>query len=273
MIKSNTIFSEKQKSDNASYDEYLNQIFESHPELLTRLMELNRKKEEIQELKYKYGNLPYPVVITVSGTPRSGKTTCIDNLFEFFKKCNLRTTCLEEPAGLIYQTLKTKEEKKQLLKDRIGFVERQFELGNKHINRNLNENDIIICDRGIIDTFIWYDMYYKLNMMDKARYNNYFKKLDEVRQYCNYFFALFSSSNEAITRDYINSLSIEPRTTMSKDNIENYNNSLMNCLSILSSNVDYLQFIDTTKCDRMEASILAASSISEEIKKIYLKRR
>lgn len=68
------------------YDDYIKEIFKEYPILLKRLIELHRKKEEIQDLKSRYGNLAYPIIITISGTPRSGKTTCIDNLFEFFKK-------------------------------------------------------------------------------------------------------------------------------------------------------------------------------------------
>lgn len=253
-------------------DNYIKEIFKVYPELLKRLIELHGKKQEIQDLKSRYGNLPHPIIITVSGTPRSGKTTCIDNLFEFFKKCDLKTVCVEEPAGLIYQTLKTKDDKKKILSDRIGFVEKQWKIGCNHINKSLDGNDIIICDRGIIDTFIWYDMYYKLGMMNEKRYNDYFKRLEILNKDYNYFYALSATSDEAIKRDYVNSLSIEPRSTMNKENIERYNQSLIDCLPIIESNIDYLQFIDTTNCDRMEASIIVADDVSNKIKKLYLER-
>lgn len=180
---------------------------------------------------------------------------------------------MEEPAGLIYQTLKTKDDKKKLLSDRIGFVEKQWEIGCNHINQALDGNDIIICDRGIIDTFIWYDMYYKLGMMNQKRYNDYFKRLEILKKDHNYFYALSATSDEAIKRDYINSLSIESRSTMNKENIERYNNSLIDCLPIIESNIENFKFIDTTNCDRMEASIIVANDVSNKVKKLYLDRR
>lgn len=254
------------------YDSYISEIFKQTPILLERLKKLNEKKQEIKLLRSKYGTLDRPIVITISGTPRSGKTTCIDNLFEFLKKADLRTRCIEEPAGMIYQTLRTKEEKKQLLSDRIGFVEKQWDIGASSIRECLDENDIIICDRGIIDTFIWYDMYYKFGMMDQKRYIDYLKRMEELKKYCNYFYVLYSDSAESIKRDYINSLSIEPRTTMNQSNIEKYNKSLLDVLPKIKSIIQHTQFIDTTECDRMEASIIVANDVLDNVKKLYLKR-
>ena len=99
----------------------LNYFFTENKELLERLKRLDEKKNRIKELKKECGPLEEPLVITISGTPRAGKTTCIENLFEFLKKADMKTSCLEEPAGLVYKTLQNKEEKKYHFKQ-IRFV-------------------------------------------------------------------------------------------------------------------------------------------------------
>ena len=257
------------KVNQKEYNQQLVNYFISSPELLEQLKLLDKKKEQIKRLREKYGDLKEPLVITLSGTPRAGKTTCIDNLFEFFKKSDLKTKCLEEPAGLIYQTLKNKEEKKKILSDRVGFVEQQYEIGSKYIEENLN-NDIILCDRGVLDTFVWYDMYYQLGMMDEKRYKNYLLKLKDMA-YKNQFYALFASKDESMKRDYFSSLSIEPRTTMSPENVERYNSSLLRILPIIESKIDKSKLIDTTNCDKMDASITIANEVLDNVKKLYLR--
>lgn len=256
----------------SKYAESIKNIFISSPDLLDKLRVLNEKKEKIVQFKEKYGNLKKPIVVTINGTPRSGKTTCINNLYEFLKKANLNTVCLDEPAEVIYKTLKTKKEKSVLLSDRVGFVEKQYEMGLSNTNQNILGNDIILSDRGFIDPFVWYDMYFKLNMMDKERYIQFNKQLKRNSNYYSYLYSLFSNSDESMRRDYLNSLSIEPRTTMSKENVELYNSALLRLFPTFEKTFDCSRLIDTTKNDRIDASILTANELLDEVAKIYLKR-
>lgn len=252
-----------------NYDEQIKTFFIGSTELLEQLNVLARKKEEIISLREQNGGLKKPLIVTITGTPRAGKTTCIDNLFEFLKKSDLKTTCLEEPAGLIYQTLKTKDEKQQLLKDRVGFVERQYELGKEYIDKNLCDSDIILCDRGILDPFVWYDMYYQQGLIDTKKYEEFLKKLKELAKYNNQFYALFADVEESMKRDYLNSLSLEPRTTMNQENVSRYNTSLIRMLPIIEKEVESSKLIDTTKCGRMEPSIAVATDVLDKVKKMY----
>ncbi|MCI9434193.1 MAG: AAA family ATPase [Bacilli bacterium] len=254
------------------YNDYIKKFFKESPQLFEKLKKLNDKKLEIKRLKKEFGSLKNPIVITVSGTPRAGKTTCIDNLFEFLRKANLNTSCVSEPAGLIYSTLNSQEEKKKLLSNRVAFVEKQWEVGYKCIMESLQNSEIAICDRGIIDTFIWYQMYYKLGMITEKKYQEYFSKLSKLQLYQNNFYALMTESYESMQRDYINSLSIEPRTTMNEKNVELYNEALLDILPTIQSSINYTKVIDTTNCDKMEASIIVANEVLDSVKKLYFRR-
>ena len=263
-VKLNPFLESTSKND---YYNELNKFFVSNSKLLDDLKKLNERKEEIKRLKEKNGDLKHPIVVTLCGTPRAGKTTCIDNLFEFLKKADLKTVCLEEPTRLIYKTLKNTEEKKELLSD----IEQQYEIGSKYINDNLLNNDIILCDGGILDTFIWYDMYYQLGMIDIKKYKEYLLKLKDMN-YFNQFYVLFAHSDESMKRDYLNSLSIEPRTNMNQDNVERYNSSLLRMLPIIEPEIDCSKLIDTTKLNKMDPSIIVANDIIDNVKKLYLRK-
>ena len=260
------------KVDLVEYDKSLNTYFGKSLDLLEKLKRLNERKEHIRQLHEKYGPLERPIVVTISGTPRAGKTTCIDNLFEFFKKADFKTICVDEPAGLVYATLKSKEEKQELLKDRIGFVERQLEIGRNKIGESLNGNEILLCDRGILDTFIWYDMYYKLGMMDKERYQKFLKGLTQKYPYFNQLYILYTSSLTSMYRDYQNSLSIEPRSTMNKDNVRRYNSSLIRMFPTFERSIDDINFINTTNYAKMDASIVVSNDLVDKIENLYRRR-
>ncbi len=260
------------KSQPPKVSQDIKRFFITSPEYYEKLLTLHHKKEEIRFLKEKYGRLEKPVVITVSGTPRAGKTTCIDNLFEFLRKADLETKCLDEPAGIVYATLKNKEEKAKLLEDRVGFVDTQYKIGQEYLEKNAH-NEVILCDRGIFDTFIWYDMYYNKGMMSKGRYESFLEKLKTDGNFINYFYGLYCQADEAMRRDYLNSLSIEARTTMNYDNIFSYNASLMRMLPLIKENAAGSELINTTNIGRMDASYMIASEVLDNVKKMYYKRK
>ncbi|MDE6141059.1 MAG: hypothetical protein K2G03_00505, partial [Bacilli bacterium] len=110
-------------------DEEIKEFFIGRDERLAKLRDLDKKKKELNGLREKMGPLTKPLVVTLSGTPRAGKTTTIESLYEFFKKTGINTKRLEEPAGLIYATLKNREEKQKLLENRVGFVDKQYDIG------------------------------------------------------------------------------------------------------------------------------------------------
>ena len=250
--------------------EKIKKYFDVSDQFFYKLIELDHKKEEIKKLREQNGRLKNPLIITVTGTPRSGKTTCICNLFEFFKKANFKTSFVNEPAGLIYDSLKSKEEKEKLLKHRVKFVDKQYDIGLNMIKKCIDDNnDIIICDRGVIDTFIWYNMYYKMGMISKEKYETNLLKADVLILYSNYFYALKSEKDEALKRDYTNSLCLDPRTTVNESFIEKYNSSLDEIYDFFKDLTLSAKMIDTTNLKKMDASLEIATDMTEKIKKLY----
>lgn len=64
-------------------------IFADNKEYYAKLIKLHAQKEEIKKLK-SLSALPKPFVIEFSGTPRTGKTTTINNLYDFLKRADLK---------------------------------------------------------------------------------------------------------------------------------------------------------------------------------------
>lgn len=68
------------------YEEKIQSFFVGSLSLFERLKALDKKKQKLRRMVSESAGLDRPMVIIVSETPRAGKTTCIDNLYEFLKK-------------------------------------------------------------------------------------------------------------------------------------------------------------------------------------------
>ena len=87
-------------------------IFNDNKDYYDKLKKLHAQKVELERLR-NLCKLTKPFVIEFSGTPRTGKTTTINNLYDFFKKGGFDITIIEEFTTSKYY----KEEFKQKYSD------------------------------------------------------------------------------------------------------------------------------------------------------------
>lgn len=124
---------------------------------------------------FKVLNHPLSYVIEFTGTPRTGKTSLINNLNDFFKKKGFTVDILEE----FTTSKKYKKEIFPLLKDKYkNIVNTEIP---KYVLEELNKslesnNDIIIIDRSLFDRLIWVDRLNNKDGMSNKEYEDY-KKL------------------------------------------------------------------------------------------------
>ena len=67
--------------------------------------------------------LKKPFVIEFSGTPRTGKTSTIHNLYDFFKKGGFKTTIIEEFTGMKKEDKEMENIKKECKKLYMKYYE------------------------------------------------------------------------------------------------------------------------------------------------------
>lgn len=233
------------------YDKEIATFFVGNPKLFEDLKYLNRKKDEIRKLREKYGDLKTPIVVTISGSPRAGKTTCVDNLTEFLSKADLRVSSLMS---------------KKILQNGVEFLDSEYDIETKSIQDSLENSDVVLCDQGVLNLFIWYDMYHALGIVNDEQYNAFLKKLKIPKKYIECFYPLYTNCKEAMQRYYLNSLDLNG---IRWEDIERYNSALLRMLPKISQNCDTVKLIDTTNLDKMDASIEVAGSLLDRIRKIY----
>ena len=277
--KENVMFNKlKNLIDDVFYDKKDNKlerkIFNERIEDYNKLVKFHYRKQEIYKMtKVLNNNKPY--VIEFTGTPRTGKTTLINNLYDFFKKGGFNIIVLEE-----FTTSKRyKQEIYPKLKDKYKKVV-NTEIP-KYVLKELEETidkepDIIIIDRSLFDRMIWVDRLYKKNGMLIEEYNNYIKEyVPIIKQKIDIIISTYTDSLTSLKRDYNANLSLEKRNFLNEDNVNEYNASLENTLKMFENKV-YL--FDTTNTSQRETSIEVANKILDSYRsralneiKTYLK--
>ena len=252
-------------------DDYIkNVIFEDNIEEYNKLTRLHYQKEELYKLKQLLENIPY--VIEFTGTPRTGKTTLINNLYDFFKKKGFSVEVLEEFTTSkkykkeIYPTLKDK------YKNVVNTEIPKYVL--KQLEESISNNpDIIIIDRSLFDRLIWVDRLHLKEGMSASEYEEYKELyLPLIKEKIDIIVATYTDALTSIKRDYKAHLSLEKRSFLNIDNVSEYNKSLLNMKDLANNSDINLHVFDTTNKNQREISFEIAMAILENMKEKYLLR-
>ena len=252
------------------HDELERKIFEEREDEYNKLIRLHYRKQEIYKMiSVLDKNKPY--VIEFTGTPRTGKTTLMNNLYDFFKKGGFTTSTLEEFTTSqrykkeIYPRLKN--EYKSVINTEIPkYV---LEDLNMAIDKNSN---IILIDRSLFDRMIWMDRLYNKNGVTEREYNDYIDKYTKIiNDKIDIVIGLYTDSLTSLRRDYNANASLEKRTFLSEDNINEYNDSLMNMKELSNKeNINFYLFDTTDKSER-DISFKVLDTILTDMRRKYIK--
>ena len=251
------------------HDELERKIFKGREEEYNKLIRLHYRKQEIYKMiSVLDNNKPY--VIEFTGTPRTGKTTLMNNLYDFFKKGGFTTSTLEE-----FTTSKRykKEIYPKLKDDYKNIINTEIP---KYVLQDLEEElqknkDIIIIDRCLFDRLIWVDRLYLKDGMTKKEYDDYKEfYIPKIKEKINIIISTYTDSLTSIRRDYKANLSLEKRSFLNETNVDEYNKSLFNMEKVAKEESINFHIFDTTKKSERDISIEVANKILDDMRKFYL---
>lgn len=255
---------------NKNSNEYVKDIiFKDNIDEYNLLKNIHYRKEEVFKLKNVLSKKK-PYVIEFTGTPRTGKTSLINNLKDFFKKKGFSVCIIEE----FTTSLKYKTQIYPILKNKSKNVV-NTEIP-KYVLKDLNDAinskyDIIIVDRSLFDRLIWVDRLFLKKGMSDEEYNEYKSTyIPLIKEKINIIVSLYTDSLTCLKRDYHANLSLENRTFLNEDNVNEYNKSLLNMEKLsIKENINFKMF-DTTNKNQREISFEVIDSILSDMKKYYL---
>lgn len=245
-------------------------IFDDNREYYEKLKKLHAQKEELQKLKA-LSSLSKPFVIEFSGTPRTGKTTTINNLYDFFKKGGFDVSIVEEFTTSKYykEIFKNEFKKKSLEETHIAIIEEVY----KQLQEALNANkEIILIDRSLNDRQIWNYRRYLKGEFSEKRYQEVKEKYKSIsKELIDFLVITYADSLTSLKRDYLTSLALEKRNFLNIDNIDEYNSSLKELKDLFRESVDNFLLMDTSSMPLNDVSAEVASKIMPAMRKRYIK--
>lgn len=251
-------------------DMYLkNVIFIDNERYYENLKKLHAAKLELQRLK-KLSLLSKPFVIEFSGTPRTGKTTTINNLYDFFKKGGFKVTLIEEFTTSKYYKEEFLPKYKDVSISKLNelIVEKVAHQLEKAIQENV---DIILIDRSLNDRQIWnYRRFVKNEMLEDV-YLNLKEKYSKIsKDLIDYLVITYADPIVSLKRDYNSSLALEKRNFLNEDNIKEYNESLKDLSILFKTSVNNFILLDTSDMNMNDVSIEIANKIMIAMRQRYI---
>ena len=221
--------------NNRKNDELEMEIFKNNEDEYNKLKKLHYRKLEVYKMKMVLDNKK-PYVIEFTGTPRTGKTTLIKNIEDFFKKCNFSVTVLEEFTTSDRYKKEIKPRLKNKCENIVNMEIPKYVL--EDLNTAINKKpDVILIDRSLLDRMIWVERLYNKEGISKENYDNYIKEyIPIIRNKINIIIGTYTDSLAALKRDYKANLSLEKRSFLSKKNVDEYNSALVNVNKISKNN-------------------------------------
>ncbi len=245
-------------------------IFVDYQDYYAKLKKLHAQKIELQRLK-SFVTLPKPFVIEFTGTPRTGKTTVINNLYDFFKKGGFDVSLIEEFTTSKYykEKLKSKFDKMGLADCNIAIIDEVY----KQLQAALaSRKEIILVDRSINDRQIWNYRRFIRGDMSEEQYLKVRDKYSQIsKELIDFLVITYADSLISLRRDYTSSLALEKRSFLNKENIDEYNDSLHSLQELFADSVDSYLLLDTSNRSMNDTSIEVASQVLPVMRKRYIK--
>lgn len=250
------------------YDEYIKNDVVADDTEYQRLRSLDGYKEDLRNLKTVLNGNNKPFIIEFTGTPRTGKSSIINVLNDFFKKGGFKVKVMEEYVSSAHY-------KRDILPDHksLSLVERNLLIASA-IETNLMEQiagdqDIILADRGLFDRLVWMQRLVNREEYSERDFNLYLDHyLPLIEGLVNHVVVCYTDPLTAVRRDYHQSISLEPRSFNTEENISEYNESLNQCLALING---FGTKVDTTEISSREATLRVAETLLPIMRKEYIK--
>jgi hypothetical protein len=250
-------------------DKIKNKVFEESPNEYKRVQSLLGYRDELQKLKsvLKDNNRPY--IIEFTGTPKSGKTSIINVLNDFFKEGGFKVKVLEEPIS-------SERFKKEFVPDTqsLSVVEKNLLIAST-IESNLvseltNGHDIIITDRGMFDRLIWLQRLVNNGTMSEKDFNDYLDYyLPELKLLTNHVVVTYTTPITSVKRDYHSSISLDERFHNDELFVKSHNEAIDQCYNLING---YGTKVDTTDITNREATLCVAETLLPIMREDYIRQ-
>ncbi len=203
--------------------------------------------------------LDRPVFIEFSGTPKSGKSTCIDIVAHFFRRLNFKALAPTEGAS---------KRTPYYLKDNwVAFNTWSASYALTHILEGLYSSDkyhLAILDRGLFDTLAWFQVLLDRDAISQETCDkvHQFLIVDEWKSVIDEVFLFRADADTSLERENQNTLIDDPGSAMNLEFLTALNEAYESVQHKYSSNFRHFEKIDTSKSECTNPQSTAAKVVT-----------
>ena len=200
-----------------------------------------------------------PILIEISGTPNSGKTSALNSFDTLLRRNSINN------VKIIFESAQ-KCPIKNKFSDRFNIWTLNATL-NSIIESVDQSYDYIICERGLFDALCWMNLYNKEGLLTKKQFHSLLGYLRnfEWASIFRYVFIAECSIEAAISREENIDFIKKVGSIVNPVVLEKYNNAIKTTIHQLSSNHIHYTKLDTTSLCQKKSSMAIISSIAKFI--------
>ena len=178
--------------------------------------DLDMLRDKAERVARSLADRQSPVFVEFSGSPKSGKSTCIDIVAHFFRRMEFNVLAPTEGAS--------KRTPYYLRRDLVAFNTWSASYALTHILEGLNHSDkyhLAILDRGLFDALAWFEylkIERKISDADCAKVQE-FIRIDHWRSKIDAVFLFTADPETSMQRENADKLIWEPGLVMNTETL------------------------------------------------------
>lgn len=165
-----------------------------------------------------------PIVIEFCGSPKSGKSTCIEAVKNVLRECNYNVYVIHEKAKTCPIT--NKFDPMFNFWTVTNTINELMEVMDRNYIYNTKEKvDVILIDRGIYDSLIWFKWLELNNAISKDQFEKIYKmlSLDNIKRKIDKIFIFESDTSESLNREPGSKYTNKKSIIMNTDVLNSFN--------------------------------------------------
>ena len=210
-----------------------------------------------------------PIVIEFCGSPKAGKSSCINSLAMFLRRNEIRTTVISE-RGAICPIRNKFDPSFNIWAGCSGLVSLSEILAN-----HSKYYDVVIMDRGFFDAICWFHWQKSLRKLHEKHYYRFIEFFLSPRWISKMsILYIFKTDPEvSLQREHAHLLTDKPGSIMNAEVLQNFNEAVDQCVKL--HGVHYgnkIKQIDTSKKDQDKVSYEVTKDILETLNTMIVER-
>lgn len=208
-----------------------------------------------------------PLFVEFSGTPKSGKSTCIDIVGHFFRRTGYKVLAPAEGAS--------KRTPYYLKEDLVAFNTWSASYALMHVLEGLHGSDkyhLAILDRGLFDALVWFELLHldrQVTLEDRNSVQN-FLRIPTWRSVIDMVLLFKTDAETSLEREHKDKLIDEPGRAMNPDFIEKLNAAYDSVVGRYSEDFP-LKTIDTSNSEKTDPRGTAEEAVGLILEKFELR--